>query len=97
MLIRNGDLIRRIEGHETPDTKTVLQLVGDSGNPGELIANAGDPMSVTVEREKQTMELRFPWRRESGPVPGPRATATRVSRKSSTSTHLWKPASAADR
>jgi S1-C subfamily serine protease len=60
MLIRKGDLIRRIEGQETPDTKAVLQLVGESDHSGTLIANAGDSMTVTVEREKVSMELHFP-------------------------------------
>ncbi len=75
MLIRKGDLVRTVEGHETPDTKSVLQLVGDSGHPGALIANAGDPMSVTVERDNATTELRFPW--APGQWPRPRTESHR--------------------
>ena len=97
MLIRNGDLVRRIEEHETPDTKTVLQLVGDSDHPGALIANAGDPMTVIVDRDNATTELRFPWAPSHWPRRERKAIVIRASQQSSTSTHRWKPTSAADR
>lgn len=60
MLIRKGDLIRRVEGHETPDLKSELALLGDGNHAGSLQINAGDPITVTVEREKAMVDLRFP-------------------------------------
>ncbi len=60
MLIRKGDLIRRIEGHEIPDLNTAVSVGGDRTHPGTLDIYPGDPMTVTVERNNATVELRFP-------------------------------------
>jgi S1-C subfamily serine protease len=58
--IRKGDVVRRIEGHDTPNLKSILALLGDGDHPGSLVTNAGDPIAVTVERDGKTIDLRFP-------------------------------------
>ena len=66
-LIRKGDIIRRVEGIVTPDGKAELALLGDGWKPGSLLINAGDPITVTVDRDKTSLDLRFP----RPPVEGP--------------------------
>jgi serine protease Do len=60
MTIQKGDIIKRIEGYDTPDLKSMLALLGDGNHAGTILTNAGDPLAVTVERDAAIVELRFP-------------------------------------
>ncbi len=55
--LRKGDIVVQVEGHPTPDFKTLKELLfPDAGNP---VACAGDPILVRLKRGKEALELRF--------------------------------------
>jgi S1-C subfamily serine protease len=66
--IQTGDILLRIEGHPTTDLASYLTLLGDSSNRGQLAVMAGDAMTATILRNKETRSVQF----QKPPQEGPR-------------------------
>lgn len=58
--LRKGDVIRSVEGHTTPDLKSLIRLLGDRDSPGKLVMDAGDRITFTIQRGNGTTWVRSP-------------------------------------